>query len=591
MQSRSTLSAILGKLVNKLLTMKQIFFFTILFCMLISCKQNRKQQTDSGGFSGKGIIHCKPQTTDKDWYSAGTKAPKLEGLKGINFSITTKNKEARDYFNQGLMLSYGFNHAEAARSFYEAIQIDPSCAMCHWGYAYVLGPNYNGGMEEDNFEKAYNAAQKAMTLADNSTKLEKELIQALSYRYTKVPTKDRSNLDIAYSQAMKKVYDKYPANPDVGALYAESLMDLHPWDLYEKNKEPKSWTPEIIATLEHLIRANPKHPGAHHFYIHAVEASAYPEKGLKSAEILETLVPGAGHLVHMPSHIYINTGDYHLGSLANIKAVKADSTYITSCHAQGVYPLSYYPHNYHFLAATATLEGNSQLAWMAAKKVQVNTAKDIMRQPEWGTLQHYYTIPYYVAVKFGMWDTILEQPMPDLDLIYPQAVLHYARGMAFLGKNNLSAAKKELDKLNDIAKDTSLKSLTVWDINTSYDLLQIASNLLSAEIASHKKQYQQAISMMNKAIAIEDQLNYNEPPDWFFSVRHHLGAVYIKAGMFSEAEKVYWDDLQTWRKNGWALIGLYNALKKNAKEATNIKEEFDRAWQYADKIITSSSPL
>lgn len=573
--------------------MKQIFIFTILFCMLISCKQNGKQQTESVGSNGKRIIHCKPQTTDKDWYSTGTKAPKLEGLEGINFSITTKSKEAQDYFNQGLMLSYGFNHAEAARSFYEAMRIDSTCAMCHWGYAYVLGPNYNGGMEEDNFERAYDAAQKAITLADNSTKLEKELIQALSYRYAKEPPEDRSDLDIAYSQAMRKVYDKYATNPDVGALYAESVMDLHPWDLYEKNKEPKSWTPEIVAILEHLMKANPKHPGAHHFYIHAVEASAYPEKGLKSAKILETLVPGAGHLVHMPSHIYINTGDYHSGSIANIEAVKADSTYITSCHAQGVYPLSYYPHNYHFLAATATLEGNSQLAWMAAKKVQVNTAKDIMRQPAWGTLQHYYTVPYYVAVKFGMWDTILEQPIPDLDLIYPQAVLHYARGMAFLGKNNLAEAKKELRILNDIAKDTSLKSLTVWDINTSYDLLQIASNLLSAEVASHKKQYQQSISMMNKAIAIEDQLNYNEPPDWFFSIRHHLGAVYIKAGMFSEAEKVYRDDLQTWRKNGWALMGLYNALnaQKNVKNATNVKEEFDRAWLYADKMITSSSPL
>lgn len=363
--------------------MKQIFFYTILFCMLISCKQNGKQQTESVGSNEKGIIHCRPQTTDKDWYSAETKAPKLEGLEGINFSITTKSKEAQEYFNQGLMLSYGFNHAEAARSFYEAIRIDSTCAMCHWGFAYVLGPNYNGGMEKDNFERAYQSAQKAMTLSQNCTNIEKYLIQALSYRYAKEPPEDRSGLDLAYSQAMKKVNDKYADNPDAGALYAESLMNLHPWDLYEKNsKAPKSWTPEIVTTLEQLIKKNPKHPGAHHFYIHAVEASAYPEKGLQSAKILETLVPGAGHLLHMPSHIYINTGDYHSGSLANIEAVKADSSYITSCHAQGVYPLAYYPHNYHFLAATATLEGNSQLAWTAAKKVQINTAKDIMKQPE-----------------------------------------------------------------------------------------------------------------------------------------------------------------------------------------------------------------
>ena len=392
---------------------------------------------------------------------------------------------------------------------------------------------------------------------------------------------------------MKKVYDRYPTHPDVGALYAESLMDLHPWDLYDKNKNPKAWTPELMTILEQLIQANPNHPGAHHFYIHAVEASAYPEKGLASAKIVQTLVPGAGHLVHMASHIYINTGDYHLGSIANMEAVKADSSYMTACHAQGVYPLSYYPHNYHFLAATATLEGNSQLASKAAMQVQVHTAKDILRQPAWGTLQHYYTIPYYVAVKFGMWDFILEQPTPDLDLVYPQAVLHYARGMAFLGKNNETEAQKELDKLNDIAKNTSLQSLTVWGINTTYDLLQIASHLLSAELAAQKKQYPLAIAMMNKAIAIEDQLNYNEPPDWFFSVRHHLGAVYLKAGRFSEAEKVYRDDLQTWRKNGWALIGLYNALQaqKKEKEATLAKEDFARAWQHADKMITSSSPL
>ncbi len=574
--------------------MKQIFFYTILFCMLISCKQNGKQQTESVGSNGKGIIHCRPQTTDKDWYSAETKAPKLEGLEGINFSITTKSKEAQEYFNQGLMLSYGFNHAEAARSFYEAIRIDSTCAICHWGFAYVLGPNYNGGMEKDNFERAYQSAQKAMTLSQNCTNIEKDLIQALSYRYAKEPPEDRSGLDLAYSQAMKKVNDKYADNPDAGALYAESLMNLHPWDLYEKNsKAPKSWTPEIVTTLEQLIKKNPKHPGAHHFYIHAVEASAYPEKGLQSAKILETLVPGAGHLLHMPSHIYINTGDYHSGSLANIEAVKADSSYITSCYAQGVYPLAYYPHNYHFLAATATLEGNSQLAWTAAKKVQFNTAKDIMKQPEWGTLQHYFTIPYYVAVKFRMWDTILAEPMPCSDLIYPQAVLHYARGMAFLGKNNLPEAENELHKLNGITKDTSLKSLTVWDINTSYDLLQIAGNLLSGEIAAYKKQYQQAIIMMNKAVAKEDELNYNEPPDWFFSVRHHLGAVYIKAGMFPEAEKIYIKDLQTWRKNGWALVGLYNSLnaQKKLEEAKDIKIEFNRAWQYADKMITSSSPL
>lgn len=573
--------------------MKQFFYFIFFSLALFSCKQKIKNSKESGEGSRLGAVSCMPQTTDLNCYLEGKKAPRLSALEGINFPITTKIKEAQHYFNQGLMLAYGFNHAEAARSFFEAMRIDSTCAMCYWGFAYVLGPNYNGGMEKDNFQRAYHAVQKAMSMVSNCTLLEKQLIQALSYRYTKDGSENRSALDLAYSKAMKKVFDQFPNHPDVGVLYAESLLNLHPWDLYEKTKEPKPWTSEIVSNLESLMETNPEHPGAHHFYIHAVEASADPERGLKSARILESLVPGAGHLVHMPSHIYINTGDYHLGSLANIAAVKADSIYFTSCHAQGVYPLSYYPHNYHFLSATATLEGNSQLAWMAAKNVQSNTAKDIMRQPGWGTLQHYYTIPYYVAVKFGMWDTILSQPDPDVDVIYPKAVLHYARGMAFLGKNQISRAVEERNKLTEIAKDTSLRWLTVWDINSTFDLLQIANNLLSAEISAAKGQYDQAISKMNEAMAIEDQLNYNEPPDWFFSVRHHLGAIYLKSSMFSLAEKIYREDLRKWRKNGWALKGLYNALdgQKRGNEAMNVMKDFEIAWQFADKKITSSSPL
>jgi len=580
--------------------MKNLFYITLIILLFVSCNQTG-QQTDiddlkngQDSSSEKYAAHCKPKTSDKDWYSSGTKAPKFKGLDGINFSITTKNKEAQAYFNQGIMLAYAFNHAEAARSFFEATRIDSTCAMCFWGYAYVLGPNYNAGMEEDNFERAYNAIQKAITLAEPCTAKEKELIKALSFRYSEKPPDDRKPLDIAYSNAMKKVYDKFSSDPDIGAIYAESMMDLHPWDLYEKEtKKPKPWTPELLAVLEHLIKINPTHPGAHHFYIHAVEASANPEKGLASAKLLATLVPGAGHLVHMPSHIYINTGDYHLGTLANLEAVKVDSNYITACHAQGAYPLSYYPHNYHFLSATATLEGNSKLAWMAAKKVQINTAEDIMTEPGWGTLQHYYTIPYYVAIKFAMWDTILSIPMPEENLIYPRAVLHYARGMAYLGEKNLSNAEKELSLLKKLSEDSILKTLTIWDINTSYELMQIAIKVLSAEIYQQKKQYAQAITLLYEAVALEDKLNYDEPPDWFFSVRHHLGAVLIGAGKYSEAEKIYLEDLKTFRENGWALIGLYSSLLKQGKnaEAEKVKIRFDKAWEFADMNISSSSSL
>ncbi|HEX2394686.1 MAG TPA: tetratricopeptide repeat protein, partial [Bacteroidales bacterium] len=378
---------------------------------------------------------------------------------------------------------------------------------------------------------------------------------------------------------------KYPDIPDVGALYAESMMDLHPWDLYDKKtKQPREWTPEIISVLEHLIEINKEHPGAHHFYIHAVEASANPERGLESAGLLESLVPGAGHLVHMPSHIYINTGDYHLGTLSNKSAVNVDEEYVTACHAQGSYPLALFPHNYHFLAATATLEGNQSDAWMSAKKIRERTSVDIMKEPGWGTLQHYHSIPFYIAVKFAMWDTILAMPVPEKDLVYPLAVSHYARGMAWLGKNNVNRAETELADLNKLAADSILHTITIWDINSTYELMQIAVNVLEGEIAASKKMYEDAANFLMRAVEIEDNLNYDEPPDWFFSVRHNLGNVMLRAGKYVEAERIYKEDLQTWKKNGWALYGLYISLVNQGKisEAQQAKQQFENAWQFAD---------
>lgn len=576
--------------------MKRLSTFTALIILLAACNSNpASNKQPSSQTASTPVYSCyNAKTTDKAWYSDGKKAPVLKGLQGIDFPISTKSKEVQEYFNQGMMLAFGFNHAEAARSFYEATRLDSTCAMAYWGFAYVLGPNYNAGMEEDNFERAYDAATKAVTLSANTSAKEKALIEALAARYAKPAPADRKSLDIAYADAMKKVYQQYSSDPDIGALYAEAIMDVHPWDLYDKKtKAPKPWTPGILAVLEHLMTVNPKHPGAHHFYIHAVEASAKPEKGLASSKLLETLVPGSGHLVHMPSHIYINTGDYHQGSLVNLAAIKADSNYLTACHAQGAYPLSYYPHNYHFLVATATFEGNATLAWMAAVKMQQDSDSGIMRMPGWGTLQHYYTMPWYIAVKFAMWDTILNLPSPAANLVYPRAIWHFARGLAFLGKNDLSNANIEMSGLNTLAADSSLKALTIWNINTSADLVQIAVKVLAAEIAAQQKQWQQSITLLEAAIAIEDNLNYNEPPDWLFSVRHHLGAVLLKAGKYSEAEKVYNRDLQTWRNNGWALIGLYNALvmQKKNDQAAATKLRFNKSWLYADVKIGSSSPL
>lgn len=571
--------------------MPKLFFYLAVLGLVTGCKEPEKKPTDKPAPPKSGVIGCAPQTTDKAWYSAGTKAPRLSSLEGIDFKISTDNKEAQAYFNQGMMLSYGFNHAEAARSFFEASRLDSTCAMAYWGFAYVLGPNYNAGMEEDNYQRAYQAVQKAISLADNCTEKERALITALSSRYTPQPPADRSHLDVAFANAMKKVYNAYPTDPDISALYAESLMDMHPWDMYEKKtKKPRPWAPEIVSVLEKLIKQYPKHPGAPHFYIHAVEASDKPERGLAAADLLMTLVPGSGHLLHMPSHIYIWTGDYHLGSLANLAAVKTDSAYVTACHAQGAYPLAYYPHNYHYLSATATLEGNSKLAWEAAKKVQEKTAKDIMVQPGWGTLQHYYTVPYFVAVKFGLWDSILSiKPLND-ELIYPRAILHYARGMAFLGKKNITKAGDEFSRLKELAKDSVLKTMTIWSINSMADIVRIAEHVLSAEIYRNKKEYSKAFSEYRQAISIEDNLNYNEPPDWFFSVRHDLGRALLQAGKYDEAEKVYLEDLKTWKENGWALTGLYKALAKQGKTAAaqQAKSRFDKAWQYADFDIEAS---
>ncbi len=571
--------------------MKSIPFLSLIFVftLLIACRNKNTSQADV--LASSKIPMCGAQTTDVDWYKSDKKAPLFEGLSGIDFSITTTHKEAEKYFKQGLMLAYGFNHAEAARSFYQAIRLDSTCAMCHWGYAYVLGPNYNGGMENDNYQRAYAASKKALQFVHNATEKEKALIQALSFRYEPIPPESRTHLDSAYAAAMKKVYLQFPDDKDISALYVESVMDCHPWDLWKKDGSPQAWTPEILTVLEKTLAKNPNHAGANHFYVHAVEASFAPERAEKSAEKLATLVPAAGHLVHMPSHIYIRTGDYHKGTLANLKAVEVDSHYFTVCHAQGVYPLGYFPHNYHFIAATATLEGNSKNALLGAEKVAEHTDKVLMKQPEWATLQHYFTIHYHIAVKFGLWDKILSLKIPeDTALVYPRAIHFYAQGMAHLGKSKILEAKEDLQNLKNLSKDERLKKMTIWNINSVADLLDIAQKVLEGEILDSEKKYKESINLLNQAVVLEDRLNYNEPPDWFFSVRHHLGSVLLNAKQYAQAEKVYREDLKTYRKNGWALKGLTEALKAQNKlaEAAKIQSEFEAAWKWADVTIHSS---
>ena len=569
-----------------------LIFFLALF---VGGCQNKKQKSSGNGAEKINVTSkysCVPAISDTLWYTSENKAPLFNNLGYHHFPITTKSELAQKYFDQGLVLAYGFNHAEAARSFYYATKLDPDCAMCYWGYAYVLGPNYNAGMEEGNYERAYNAIQKAGERADKVTEKERSLIKALSKRYVPEPVEDRSSLDQAYSAALKGLSKKYPEDTDLKVLYAESLMDLHPWDLYDKDGEPKEWTPEIVNLLEEIIKNNPRHPGAHHFYIHATEASKTPQLAYISADAFDKdLVPGAGHLVHMPSHVYIRTGDYHKGTLANLRAVKVDSNYVTQCHAQGAYPLAYYPHNYHFLAATAALEGNRKHAMLGANKVSEHVHPDLMKEQGWGTLQHYYVIPFYVMVKMGDWDGILDSELQTYDLPYLEAVRHYARGMAFLGKDQPGRAKMELESLERISKNPVLTEVSIWEINSVDHLVQIARRVLKAEIiASETSNYETSFALLKEAVEIEDALNYDEPPDWFFSVRHHLGAVQNEAGNYEDAVKTYFEDLEKLPKNGWAYHGLARAYKGlNAPEKlTEIQEHLKKSWKYADIEIDNS---
>ncbi|MEP2024430.1 MAG: hypothetical protein ABJH98_10575 [Reichenbachiella sp.] len=519
-------------------------------------------------------------------------APLFDNLGDNQLKITTSNKWSQKFFDQGLTLTYGLNHAEAMRSFKEASRLDEECAMCYWGMAYVLGPNINSAMDSSLVEEANSYITLAKKYAIKTDAIEQQMIEAIDKRYPKNKTQTLASCYEEFASAMREVYSNFKENDDIATLYAEALMDLHPWDYWNiENGDPKPWTNEILDILESTLAANPNHPGANHYYIHATEASKKPERAIEAANTLTDLVPGAGHLVHMPAHIYIRTGHYHEGSTAGELSVVADSLYITNCNAQGIYPLAYYPHNYHFLAATATLEGRGKLAIESAFKVAQNADAQLMYQPEWATLQHYYIIPYYILVKFGQWNQILQLREPDL--LYPKAIRHYARGMAFLGTGQQREAENELAFLRKIEDKEELKQISIWELNTVDHLVQIATLILEAELENHKGNASEAISKLRQAVTIEDQLNYNEPPDWFFSVRHNLGAIYLENENFDLAVKTYWEDLQNYPNNGWALKGLQLSLEGQEKnsEAKEIKKKLDIAWQYADFELNSSRIL
>ncbi len=523
--------------------------------------------------------------------SAGApQAPLLEGIGLRNFPVTTSSALAQRYFDQGLALSYAFNHAEAARSFREVVRLDPDCAMGYWGLALVLGPNINAAMEDADRAEAWRALTRARELAPGAFGKEQALIGALAKRYAAEGGPDRAALDQAYADAMRELTRLFPTDPDVLALFAEALMDVHPWDYWEASGAPRPWTGEILGALEAALALDPEHTGANHLCIHALEASQEPERGLACADRLGALAPEAGHLVHMPSHLYIRVGRYHDGTLANERAIEADRAYLSRCRQQGLYPLAYAPHNHHFLWATATLEGASAKALAAAHHTGALADPARLREPGMGMLQHFAAIPLYAKVRFGRWDEILAEPPPPEDLPYLRAIWHYARGLAQDRRGRAADAAAELAALAGVAGDPDLEAVAPWGGNEVPALVSIATRVLAGELAASRGDFAAALSQLREAVRIEDGLRYNEPPDWFFPVRQTLGAVLLEAGRPAEAERVYREDLAEFPENGWSLFGLEQSLRAQGRagEAEAVRRRFAEAWRHADLELAAS---
>ncbi|MBD3886344.1 hypothetical protein IFO70_32150 [Phormidium tenue FACHB-886] len=513
----------------------------------------------------------------------------FEDLGSYTHPISTHNPQAQRYFDQGLILSYGFNHAEALRSFQQAAALDPNCAICHWGMAYVLGPNINAAMEDGAVPTAWEAIQRAVQLSSHASAKERAYIAALATRYTPEPVDDRAPLNLAYANAMREVAKQYPDDLDAATLFAEALMDTTPWDYWQEDGTPKPEGAEIIATLEAVLDQDPYHLGALHLYIHAVEAER-PELAASAADRLRALNINTGHLIHMPGHIYIRVGRYHDAVIANQQAAAADAHYAHQHQPEGTYPVAYMPHNHHFLWYAAVMSGQREVAIEAAQQTAELVDQSLIREAGYGTLQHYAVIPLYTYVKFKLWDEILTQPAPAQDLVYPTGVWHFARGMAYTAKGQLQQASQELAALQAIAANPALEEVTIWDINTTAHLLQIGSEVLAGELAAKQGNFEAAIAHLQKGVELEDSLNYDEPAPWYSPVRQTLGAVLLQADRPAEAEQVYREDLATYPENGWSLYGLAQSLRAQGKtqEAQQVQARFEQAWQYADTSIAAS---
>ena len=503
--------------------------------------------------------------------------------------VTTRVQSAQAYFDQGLRLTYAFQHGMAVRSFREAVRRDSSCAMCWWGIAWASGPNINAAMDSAAGVRAHRAIREAAARLDAVSERERAYVEAMALRYGPHPTAKRAERDSAYARAMTELADRWPEDDDAQVLAAESLMLLSPWDYWTAGGDPKPGTGELLDRLRTVMARNEAHAGACHFYIHAVEA-AHPSRALPCAGRIADLMPGAGHIVHMPAHVYIRVGRYADAVEANLRAIRVDEEQGVEGGGETVYALAYHPHNYHFLSYAASMSGQSRVALDAGRTLAETVDRERIREPGFAALQHYLVTPLRVMVRFGMWVRILAERAPPEDLLYPRGTWRYARAMAFSRTGRFDRAEEELARLRKIQSEPSLAEQRVWDLNSTADLLAVGVKVVEGELAAARGKLARAVAILREGVEREGSLLYDEPPPWHLPVRHVLGAVLLEAGRPAEAEEVYRSALERFPANGFALKGLALSLDARGLEdqAARARERFREAWREADVELPGS---
>ncbi|MDF0642707.1 MAG: tetratricopeptide repeat protein [Nitrospira sp.] len=512
--------------------------------------------------------------------------PIFENLGTLHHPISTTSESAQRYFDQGLRLVYAFNHEEAIRSFEEATKQDPRAAMPYWGVALALGPNINAGMAKDHERRAVEAVRQARSRMDQAGERERAYIDALTKRYGATKGAGRGLFAKAYADAMRLVWRRYQDDPDAGVLFAEALMNLRPWDLWTADGKPKPGTEEIIATLEAVLAQHPDHPGACHYYIHAVEASSQPERALACADRLADLMPGAGHLVHMPAHIYARVGKYHESAEHNAQAAHVDETYLAAHHLAGDYADGYYSHNLHFLWSSLLMEGRSAEAVKISGSLSATISEEEVRKDR--SKEQYLPSKLFAWIRFGRWEDLLKEPPPPRGFRLMEGVWRLGRGLALAATGRLPGAAGEHYALAGLTKQIRRTRLPQEKIER--DQLKIAERLLAGDLATRHGRYDEAVRALQAAVKLEDAMQYSEPPLWPLSTRLYLGAVLLMAHRPGEAEQVYRADLKRFPENGWALFGLGQSLRaqQQDEEAVDVERRFQAAWSYADVTLTAS---